>query len=165
MRLSLIVAMSQNRVIGVQNRLPWHLSEDLRRFKAITQGHPIIMGRKTHESIGRILPHRENIIISRQVSYDVPGAMVFSSLDAAIEYCRPKTDEAFVIGGAEIYALAFPKVQRIYLTQVHAEVEGDAFFPPFHERDFREISHEDRSAGAEHPAFSWRVLSYNGRGE
>ncbi len=102
MRLSLIVAMSRNRVIGRDNTLPWHLPGDLPRFKAITMGHPIIMGRRNYESIGRVLPGRANIIITRQRDYHVDGATVCHSFDDALTHCAP-SDEAFVIGGAEIY--------------------------------------------------------------
>jgi dihydrofolate reductase len=158
MRISLIVAHSQNRVIGVQNRLPWNLPEDLRRFKTITMGHPIIMGRKTFDSIGRVLPHRENLIISRQPGYEVSGAVVFSGLDAALAYSQGKTDEAFVIGGGEIYALALPKANRIYLTLVHQEYAGDAFFPNYEAYGFTEISREERPAGPDHPAYAFAVL-------
>lgn len=129
MRLSLIVAISENNVIGRAGDLPWHISEDLKRFRRITTGHPIIMGRKNHESIGRLLPDRQNIIITRQKDYTVPGATIVHSLDEAIVACDGE-DEAFIIGGADIYALALPYVDRIHLTRVHQTIEGDVYFPP-----------------------------------
>lgn len=133
MKISLVVAMSQNRVIGKNNRLPWHLPEDLKRFRAITLNKPVVMGRKTFDSIGRILPQRENIIVSRQVSLEIPGARVFASLEQALDDCEKKeTPEVMIIGGGEIYRLAFEKADRIYLTLIHQSLEGDAFFPdPF----------------------------------
>jgi len=142
-RISAIVAMSLNRVIGKNNQLPWKISEDLKRFKTITTGHPIVMGRKTFESIGRVLPHRENIIISRQMGYRVEGAQVVQSLEGALELCKGKTDEVFIIGGAEIYRLALSQTDRLYLTLIHQEIEGDAFFPEFARSEFTEVSRED----------------------
>src|SRR4051812_41681791 len=118
MILSAVVAMSQNGVIGVQGQLPWRLPEDLKWFKKVTSGHSIIMGRKTFESIGRVLPNRENIIISRDSQYQVQGAIVVSSLEGAIELCQGKSDEIFIIGGMQIYQLALPKLDRIYLTTI-----------------------------------------------
>lgn len=143
MLLSAIVGMSENRVIGKNNQLPWHLSEDLKRFKKITLGHPVILGRKTYESIGRLLPGRPHVIISRQKDYKVPGATVVSSLEDALELYRGSDEEVFIIGGAEIYRLALPKVQKIYLTLVHQEIEGDAFFPEISSENFHEVSRED----------------------
>nr|AIA16836.1 Dihydrofolate reductase [uncultured bacterium] len=145
MKISAIVAMSKNRVIGRNNQLPWHLPEDLKRFKRITMGHPMIMGRKTFESIGRVLPGRESIIITRQKDYQVPGAVVVPSLKDAIEYCRNKsqTDEAFVIGGGEVFRDAMPLLNRIHLTLIDAEIEGDVFFPEISKELFREVSRED----------------------
>src|SRR3990172_4917330 len=122
MRLSLIVAMAENRVIGRDNALPWRLPGDLPRFKRITMGRPIIMGRRNHESIGRVLPGRTNIIITRQRDYRVDGAVVCHSFDEAIERCGD-ADEAFVIGGAEIYRIALPRVDRMYMTLIHQPVD------------------------------------------
>ncbi len=143
MRISLIAAMSRNRVIGMDNQLPWHLPEDLRRFRALTSGHPVIMGRKTFASIGKPLPHRQNIVISRQKGLEIAGAAVLSSLDEAFSCCA-SNEEVFVIGGAEIYCLALPKADRIYLTLVDREIEGDAFFPEWPKETFRETEREDR---------------------
>jgi dihydrofolate reductase len=128
--LSLIVAVAENGCIGVENKLPWHLPEDLKRFREITRGHPVIMGRKTFESIGRPLPQRQNIVITRDPSYSAPGIQAVTSLEQAIELASATNPrEIFVIGGAEIYRLAFPRADRLYLTVVHLEVRGDAFFP------------------------------------
>ena len=128
MTLSMIAAMSDNRVIGVSNSLPWNIPEDLRHFREITSGHPVIMGRKTFESIGRPLPKRRNIVISRQSSYRADGIETVTSLESALAL-KFDTEEVFIIGGAEIYRQALPFCQKIYLTVVHQKFEGDAFFP------------------------------------
>jgi dihydrofolate reductase len=142
MQVSAIVAMSKNRVIGRENQLPWRLPEDLKRFKKITMNHPIIMGRKTFESIGRVLPGRANIIISRNSHFQAPGAKVVGSLEDALSLCKNEK-EVFIIGGAEIYKLAMSRIQRIYLTLVHQEIQGDAFFPAIDPGCFKETSRED----------------------
>ncbi len=126
MTISLIVAMSQNRVIGKDGGLPWRLSADLRRFKQLTMGHHIVMGRKTFESIGRILPGRTMVIITRQADFDAHGALVANSLDEALQLSSGD-DEVFIIGGAEIYRQALSLVDRIYMTQVKATVDGDTY--------------------------------------
>jgi dihydrofolate reductase len=128
MRLSLIVAAAENGVIGDGNRLPWHLPADLKRFKALTLGKPILMGRKTHESIGRPLPGRTNIVMTRQSGLALPGCVVVSSLDAARQ-AAGDAEELAVIGGAEIYAQALSSADIVHLTRVHAQVLGDARFP------------------------------------
>lgn len=146
MKLAIIVAMAQNRVIGCANKLPWYLPEDLKHFKKVTIGSPIIMGRKTYESIGRILPGRKNIILTRQKNFKVEGAIVVSNLDEAISACG-EVDRAFIIGGAEIYKEALPRAQELYLTLIHQDFEGDAKFPEIHlDRDFKIISKEDHEA-------------------
>ncbi len=126
--ITLIVAYSANRTIGRANMLPWRLPGDLAHFKRSTLGHPIIMGRKTWTSLGRPLAGRSNVVITRNAQFAAPGAIVVPTLAAALAACGD-TDEAYVIGGAQIYALALPFAQRILATEVHAEVEGDAFFP------------------------------------
>jgi dihydrofolate reductase len=128
MLLSIIVAVSENGVIGAGNRLPWRLSGDLKRVKAITMGHHLIMGRKTYESIGRPLPGRTTVIISRSRDLTVPGCIVVGSLDKAIEASQSDS-EAFVFGGGEIFRAALPVTDRIYFTRVHCRVEGDTHFP------------------------------------
>ena len=135
-QLAMIVAASSNDVIGVDGDLPWHLSADLKRFKKLTMGHHIIMGRKTFDSIGRLLPGRTTVIVTRQTDYEFEGAKVVSSINQAAELTRD--DECpFVIGGAQIYALAMPHVTKLFLTRVHAEVSGDTFLPKILWSDWR----------------------------
>jgi dihydrofolate reductase len=126
--ISLIVAAAQNGAIGKDNQLLWHISEDLKRFKSLTMGKVCIMGRKTYESIGKPLPGRQFVIITRQPDYAVAGATVVHSLETALQHCVPD-QECMVIGGAEIYRAALPLAKKIYLTRVHADFEADAFFP------------------------------------
>ena len=128
--LSLIVAIAKNRVIGVNNTLPWHLPEDLKRFRALTTGHHIIMGRKTYDSLGRLLPDRTTVIVTRNPDYKVEGAIVVHSLAAAIVACGDD-NEAFLIGGAELYKDGLKLAKKLYITEIDAEYEGDAFFPEF----------------------------------
>jgi len=128
MNLSIIVAKSINNVIGVDGDLPWHLSEDLKNFKAITMGKPIIMGRATFESIGRPLPGRRNIIITRQTDYKVDGAEIFLSPESALEAIKD-AEEVMIIGGGQIYTALFDQVNRIYITYVEINIDGDTFFP------------------------------------
>lgn len=131
MKVSLIVAAAENGVIGRNNALPWRLSADLQRFKALTMGHAIVMGRKTYESIGQPLPGRRMIVVTRQPGYSAPGVEVASGFDSALAIAKLHNEsELFVIGGAEIFALAAPLAERLYLTRVHAEVPGDVRFPP-----------------------------------
>ncbi len=145
MRKSLIVAMSKNRVIGANNTLPWHLPADLKHFRALTMGHPIIMGRKTHESIGKPLPGRLNIVVSANEKFSAPGCTVVPTLHAAINSCG-KAEEIFFIGGNTLYVQALPMADRIYLTQVDCDVKGDTFFPPLDKNDWREIASASMSA-------------------
>lgn len=164
MRLAAIVAQAQNRVIGNQNRLPWHLPEDLKYFKSVTLGKPIIMGRKTYESIGRPLPGRTNIVVTRDPDYHREGIEVVHSLEQAVERAEQIVlinggDEALVIGGAELYAQALPKVGRLYLTQVHAEVEGDAYFPAFDPAEWYQSGRQDYASSGCNPFdYSFIVL-------
>jgi dihydrofolate reductase len=126
--LSLIVAFAKNNVIGINNTLPWHLPEDLKRFRALTTGHHIIMGRKTFESLGRLLPGRTTVIVTRNKDYKLEGALIAHSLATAVELC--KTDEeVFVIGGAELYQDGLKLADKLYITEVDVTVRGDAFFP------------------------------------
>lgn len=134
--LSLIVAMAENRCIGIENRLPWHLPEDLKFFKRTTLGKPIIMGRKTFDSIGRPLPERTNIVITRNSDWQHDGVVVVNTLESAIKAAENAcqyggVEEAVVIGGEQIYCLALPYVDRLYITRVKAIIDGDAFFPEF----------------------------------
>jgi dihydrofolate reductase len=150
MSLSLIAAMTDDRVIGRDNKLPWHLSEDLKRFKALTMGHPIIMGRKTFESIGKALPGRHNIIISRHPSHQYEGVTVVRSLEEALDTFAAVDTELFVIGGAQIYELALPMADRLYITLIHSKFEGDAFFPHFDlKKDFRIVEQTEHESNNE----------------
>jgi dihydrofolate reductase len=145
MKLSLIVAMDKNRVIGRDGKLPWHLSDDLKNFKKITLNKPVIMGRKTHESIGKPLPGRKNIIITRNENYQAQGCEVCHDLNEALKLCA-SDEEAVIIGGAEIYSQALDRVDRIYLTEVYAEVEGDVYFPEYGRESWDEIIRDDYEA-------------------
>jgi len=140
MRVALIVAVAANGVIGRGDELPWRLSEDLKRFKQLTMGHYLIVGRRTWQSIGRPLPGRRMLVLSRGKLELPPGARAVSSLDSALAIAREAgDDETFVAGGAEIYALALPRADRIYWTEVHSEVEGDVLFPAFRAEQWREL--------------------------
>lgn len=136
--INIIVAVAQNGVIGCHNRLIWHISEDLKRFKALTTGHPVVMGRKTYESIGRALPNRRNIVISRNTELKIEGVEVVDSLEKAIAMCG--AEDLFVIGGGEIYRAALPIADRLYLTQVAQSPDGDTFFPEINSGQWREVA-------------------------
>ncbi len=158
MSLSLIVAVADNGVIGQRNGLPWRLPEDLKRFRTLTMGKPVIMGRKTFDSIGKPLPGRINIVITRQAGLSLPGCLVVDSLPAAIA-AAGAVDEAMIIGGAEVYRQALPTAQRVYLTRVHAQVEGDACFPELNAQQWRELEREDYPADERHAyAYSFVIL-------
>ncbi|MGQ0578744.1 MAG: dihydrofolate reductase [Betaproteobacteria bacterium] len=146
-RISIIVAYAANRVIGKDGKMPWRLSEDLKRFRQLTMGHHIVMGRKTWESIGRLLPGRSHIIISRRPGYQVAGASVVDSIDAAIA-AAGNDSEIFVIGGGEIYALAIPIADRILATEIDGKYEGDTYFPRLAKGIWRETTREDREDAA-----------------
>ena len=145
-QISLIVAASANNVIGVDGGLPWHLPEDLRRFKEITMGKPMIMGRATWESIGRALPGRTSIVVTRQPDYEAQGAFVVDGIDAAIE-AAGDVDEIMVIGGGEIYRQVLARADRIYMTRVHAELDGDTRFPALDMADWSLSAAESFPAG------------------
>ncbi len=156
MYLSLICAMDENLVIGRNNSLPWHLPEDLKYFKKTTMGNSIIMGRKTYESIGKPLRGRTNIIVSRNRDYEVENARVVNSLSEAIELAEniafiDGSLEAFVIGGAELFEEALTLVNRLHLTMVHAEVDGDTWFPEFDLSEWSEVSREYYEADEANP--------------
>ena len=140
-RLALIAAIAANGVIGSDNALPWRLPEDLKRFKALTLGHPVIMGRKTYESIGRPLPGRRNIVVTRNADWRTEGCETAASLEAALAACGG-AEEVFVIGGAQLYAAALPLARRLYLTEIRADFPGDARFPAFDRDAWRETSRE-----------------------
>jgi dihydrofolate reductase len=150
MKLSIVVAMCRNRVIGRDNAMPWHLPADLGHFKKITMGKPIVMGRKTFESIGRPLPGRHNIVITRDAAYAVEGCTVVNSVDAALE-AAGDAGEVMVVGGANLYEQLLPRVDTIHLTEIHAEPEGDTFFPEINDSEWREVEREDFSADDKNP--------------
>jgi dihydrofolate reductase len=150
MKLSLIVAVAENGVIGARNGLPWRIPADLKRFKLLTRGHPVIMGRKTYDSIGKPLPERRNIVITRQDGWTAAGVESVATLEAAIKLCE-REPEIFVIGGAQIYALALPHADRLYLTRVHRIVDGDAYFPRWEDQEFRLIQREEHPETADNP--------------
>ena len=135
--VSVIAALARNRVIGIDNTLPWRLPEDLRHFKALTMGHHIVMGRKTYESIGKPLPGRTTVIVTRDPAYRVAGCLTAHSLDAAIAACSGDA-EVFFVGGAELYAQVLPLADRLYLTEIQADYAGDAWFPEFDRSLWRE---------------------------
>ncbi|TKC10788.1 dihydrofolate reductase [Pedobacter polaris] len=152
-KLSLIVAISENNAIGKDNKLLWHLPADLKHFKEITTGHPILMGRKTYDSIGRPLPNRRNIVITRSASLEIPNVEVVNNLEDAISLCA-KENEVFIIGGAEIYKHALELTNRIYLTTVHQTYEADAFFPELKMNEWKEVFNEY------HPADEKNSVAY-----
>ena len=156
-RISLIAAVSENGVIGAQNRLPWHLPDDLRHFRAITTGHTIVTGRKNYESIGKPLPNRRNIVITHQRGYQAPGCEVVHSLTEALAMTAHEP-EVFVIGGAQLYAQALPLATRLYLTEVHATVAGDTHFPALERSAWQETGRERHGTDERHAhAFSFVV--------
>ena len=149
-RVNLIVAWARNGVIGRAGTLPWHLPEDLRHFKQTTMGHPIIMGRKTWESIGRPLPGRRSIVVSRNPAWSAPGCETATGLDQAIARCAGER-EVFVIGGAELFAQALPMSQRLFVTRIEADFEGDVHFPPVDLARWRCTASEHRAPDASRP--------------
>lgn len=153
--ISVIVAVAKNGTIGDKNTLLWHISEDLRNFKRITSGHPVIMGRKTFESLGRPLPNRTNVVISR-TTQDIDGCTVVDSLEKAIALFSPE-EEVFIIGGAQIYAQAMPIADKFYLTVVEHDYEGDTSFPEWDTAQWRLVSEESFPCGEKYPhPFSFR---------
>ena len=149
--IALVVAMAENRVIIKENKLIWHLPADLKHFKNLTTGHPIIMGRKTFESIGKPLPNRTNIIITRQTDFEAEGCLVAHSLSEALMMAQQMDSDIFVIGGAEIYKQAMFLADTIYLTEVHYKFEGDTFFPEIDSVLWEETSREEHKADEKNP--------------
>ena len=147
MIISFVVAMAENGVIGKDNALPWRLSPDLKRFRRITMGHVIIMGRKTHESIGRPLDGRKNIVITRNPKFRPEGVTVVGSIDEAL--ASADGNEIMIIGGADLYRQILPRADRIYLTLIHASFEGDTYFPEMDEKEWREVEREDVEPGVD----------------
>ena len=157
MTLSLICAASANGVIGMDNRLPWRLPADLARFKKLTMGHPILMGRKTFESIGKPLPGRTNLVVTRQADFKACGCLVAHSLQEALQRCENE-EQVFVIGGETLYREALPLADRIYLTRIHRDFEGDRFLFPIDQAIWAQTSREDHEADPENPyAYSFII--------
>ncbi|MCA9370580.1 MAG: dihydrofolate reductase [Candidatus Peregrinibacteria bacterium] len=161
MQIALIVAASDNNVIGRDNTLPWHLPDDLKFFKQMTDGHPLIMGRKTFESLPGVLPNRRHIVVTRDRSYNAEGAEEASSLDEAIMFAGQGNDreQIFVIGGGEIFRQAMDRADTIYLTRIHAQVEGDVFFPEIDETVWDLVESKDHPADEKHK-FSFTFQTY-----
>ncbi len=157
MRISLVVAASTNNVIGRNGELPWRISDDLKHFKAVTMGHPIVMGRRTFESIGRPLPGRTNIVLTTQRDYAADGCKVVHSPAAALRAAET-ADEIMVIGGGEVYALFLPMAARVHLTRVDATIEGDAYFPELLPNEWQLIEDDARPRGENDFAFSFQVF-------
>jgi dihydrofolate reductase len=155
MPIAIIAAMDRNRLIGDGHGLPWRLPADLRRFRALTMGKPVIMGRRTHESIGKVLPGRTNIVLSRSAGYQPPGCVVAASLQEALDVCAD-APEPMIIGGAQLYAQALARTQRMYLTLLDARFSGDAWFPEYDRSQWRETYREDHARDENCPcAFSF----------
>ena len=162
MPVAIIVAASANNVIGANGDLPWHLSEDLKRFKKITMGKPMIMGRRTYESIGRALPGRRSIILTRQDDFRADGCEIAASPQEAIRLAGD-VEEIMVIGGGNVYAQLLPTTTRIYRTSVHAEIEGDTFFPDLVDSEWQSVETEEFPAGEGRPiGFTFQILERNG---
>lgn len=147
--IMMIVAMDKNRLIGHGEKLLWHLPRDFARFKEITTGYPIIMGRKTHQSIGRALPGRENIILTRDRTFASTGCTIFHSVEEVVSLAEKK--DIFVIGGGKIYETFLPLAQKLYVTQVHGEFEGDIYFPPIPEHEWKVVSREISEKDSKNP--------------
>lgn len=161
MTISIIVAVAENQAIGFDNHLLWHISEDLKRFKSLTLGHHVIMGRKTFASVGKPLPGRVNIVISRQEGYRAEGCIVAKSLEEAIDLAK-QDSEIFIIGGGEIYKQALPMASRVYLTRVHASYPGDVFFPELnHSEWYTESVTKGMPANSDGPGYSFINLIRN----
>lgn len=158
MTLSLIIAMDEKGLIGANGKLPWHLPEDLKRFKEITMGHPIIMGRKTFESIGKVLPGRDNIVVTRNKEWSHEGVATLHSMEAALAYVKAN-DEAFIIGGAELFKAAIKNIEKIYLTEIHEAFEGDVYLPELDLHNWKTIHSEEFPKDENTPyAYRFRIL-------
>jgi dihydrofolate reductase len=159
--ITLVVAVAENGVIGRDNKMPWHLPADLAHFKLLTWGKPIVMGRKTFESIGKPLPGRTNIVVTRDPAWSSPGVVVAHSIDAAFEAAlrAPGAPEVMVIGGAQLYADCLPRAARIEFTQVHGQPEGDTHFAPLDLKRWREVARHEHAADARN-AFALTFITY-----
>lgn len=158
MRISAIVAIAENRAIGLNNQLPWHMPADLKHFKKITLGSPILMGRKTYESIGRPLPGRCNVVITRDADFVAPGCVVVNSIETALSSVG-YSNEVFVIGGSALFQQMLPMIERLFLTVIHHAFHGDVFFPEINFNEWHEVSREDHEADEENKySYSFIVL-------
>ncbi len=160
MTIAIIVALAENRVIGRDGGLPWHIPDDLRHFKTLTMNKPIIMGRRTYQAIGRALPGRTNIVISRSEDFDKKGIRVARNFLQAVGIAREvaRDGEIMVIGGAEIYRMAFDATDKIYLTEIHDKPEGDTYFPRLDRSEWRELDRQDQEAVDGLPSYSFVTL-------
>jgi len=162
MRLSIIAALSNNNVIGRDNDIPWRQSTDLKRLKALTMGHHVLMGRKTWETLGRPLPGRVNVVITRREDYGAEGAVVVTSLDEALRIAGEAGDaEVFIAGGAEIYQQSMHRADRMYLTRIHADVEGDTFFPEFDDVSEWHLTDSEHFEADEKNQYPYSFLTYD----
>lgn len=160
MTVHLVAAMDEGRLIGRDNDLPWHLPADLKHFKRLTVGHPVVMGRRTWESVGKPLPKRTTIVVTRRGGLDVPAeVIVASSIDEALDRAGELDEDVFVVGGAAIYAAALPRADRLHLTIVHARLSGDTRFPPFDEGDWRLLEEREHPADGKH-AYAMTFRTY-----
>jgi dihydrofolate reductase len=164
MKVVLVAAIGDNFVIGREGQLPWRLKSDLQHFRKLTLNRPVIMGRKTHESIGKVLPGRTNIVLTRDLTWVAPGAVLATSLDAALSFARPDAakrgvDEIMVIGGSDIFSATMPMADRLEITHVHASPEGDTVFPLIDPEVWQEQSRQDHFAGPDDD-FSFAVATY-----
>jgi dihydrofolate reductase len=157
-KLSLIVAMARNRTIGVNNTLPWRCPEDLKHFKSLTMGHHMIMGRKTYDSIGKPLPGRTTVVVTRNLDLKLEGCAIAHSLKEAISLCA-NDEEIFIVGGAELYRQVMPQVDTLYVTEIQQDVDGDAHFPEFDRSQWQEVAREARSQEAPQP-LSYHFVTY-----
>ena len=158
MQLSIIVAMDKNRLIGANDDLPWRIPSDLKNFRRITMGKPILMGRRTHESIGRVLPGRENIVLTKNKNYVAEGCTVKNTLDEVYSYCDNE-DELFVMGGAILYSQTLIVARRLYITEIDASVSGDTFFPEYSRAEWEETARENYKADEENEFdYSFTIL-------
>jgi dihydrofolate reductase len=163
MKISLIAALAENRVIGKNNDLPWKLPDDMKFFMQTTKGHYVIMGRKNYDSLPdkfKPLPHRTNIVVTRQKDFKAPGCDVVNSVEDAIRIAAKNNElETFIIGGAEIYKATLPMANKLYLTEIHTSIDGDTFFPVFNKHEWREISRQPHNADERH-AFGFDFVIY-----
>ena len=157
-RISIIVAMAQNRTIGINNTLPWRCPADLKHFKALTMGHHMIMGRKTFDSIGKPLPGRTTVVVTRNKSLQIEGCIMAHSLQQAIAACAGD-EEIFIVGGAELYAQALPLADTLYLTEIQQDVSGDAHFPEFNLQEWQEVAREQRQQDTPQP-LAYHFVTY-----